>query len=193
MWDTLVNQSSGGRVLGQSLELHSVNPSKTPFFDSLSSYSTGYGGDPIDVTRLKISKGRLYDFSGSFRRNREYFDYNLLANSLLTNYTAATPVLVPQPDSLHAFNTVRRNMDTNLTLMPLSRVSYRIAFNHNTNEGPTIPPSITQVTCRFLTGFATGAIPMPPAWMRIWLSEPPSATTSSSSSTKATRASVCPG
>ena len=137
MWDTLVNQSSGGRVLGQSLELHSVNPSKTPFFDSLSSYSTGYGGDPIDVTRLKISKGRLYDFSGSFRRNREYFDYNLLANSLLTNYTAATPVLVPQPDSLHAFNTVRRNMDTNLTLMPLSRVSYRIAFNHNTNEGPT--------------------------------------------------------
>ena len=137
MWDTLVNQSSGGRVLGQSLELHSVNPSKTPFFDSLSSYSTGYGGDPIDVTRLKISKGRLYDFSGSFRRNREYFDYNLLANSLLTNYTATTPVLVPQPDSLHAFNTVRRNMDTNLTLMPLSRVSYRIAFNHNTNEGPT--------------------------------------------------------
>jgi len=137
MWDTLVNQGSGARVLGQSLELHSVEPSKTPFFDTLSSYSTGYGGDPIDVTRLKISKGRLYDFSGSFRRNREYFDYNLLANSLLTTYTATAPVLVPEPDSLHMFNTVRRNADTSLTLLPLSRVSFRAAFDHGTNEGPT--------------------------------------------------------
>ena len=82
MWDTLVNQSSGGRILGQSLELHSVDPSKTPFFDTLTTYSTGYGGDPYDVSRLNISKGRLYDFAGAFRRDRNYFDYNLLANSL---------------------------------------------------------------------------------------------------------------
>ena len=25
MWDTLVNQGSGGRILGQSMEMHSVN------------------------------------------------------------------------------------------------------------------------------------------------------------------------
>jgi len=84
MWDTLFNQTSGGRVLGQSLELHSVNPSKTPFFDTLTTSSTGYGGDPYDVSRLRVSKGRWYDFAGSFRRDRNYFDYNLLANSLLT-------------------------------------------------------------------------------------------------------------
>ena len=137
MWDTLVNQTSGGRVLGQSLELHSVDTSKTPFFDTLSSSSTGYGGDPIDVTRLKISKGRFYDFSGSFRRDRQYFDYNLLDSSLLTTYTATVPVLVSEPDALHLFNTVRRNTDTNLTLLPLSRISFRAAFNHGTHEGPT--------------------------------------------------------
>lgn len=137
MWATLFNQSSGGRILGQSLEMHSVNTSKTPFFDSLSTYSTGYGGDPIDITRAKMSKGRWYDFAGTFRRDRNYFDYNLLDNSLLTTYTAAAPVLVSEPDSLHMFNTVRRNTDTTLTLLPLSFISFRAGFNHGTHEGPT--------------------------------------------------------
>jgi hypothetical protein len=132
MWDTLNNLSSGGRILGQSLEMRSVNTAKTPFFDTLTTYSIGYGGDPLNVTRLKISKGRLYDFSGSFRRDRNYFDYNLLANSLL-----GPNALVPEPDSLHLFNTVRRNTDTTLTLLPLSIVSFRAGFNHGTHEGPT--------------------------------------------------------
>lgn len=132
MWATLVNQGSGGRVLGQSLELRSVNPSKTPFFDTLTSYSTGYGGDPLDVTRLKMSKGRWYDFNGSFRRDRQYFDYSLLDQSLL-----GPAALVYEPDSLHLFNTVRRNADTNLTLLPLSFISFRAAYNHGTHEGPS--------------------------------------------------------
>jgi len=132
MWDTLVNQGSGGRVLGQSLEMHSVNNAKTPFFDNLTTSSTGYGGDAIDVTRLKMSKGRWYDFTSSFRRDRNYFDYNLLDQSLL-----GPTALVAEPDSLHLFNTVRRNMDTNLTLLPLSFVHFRAGFNHGTHEGPT--------------------------------------------------------
>jgi hypothetical protein len=132
MWDTLINESSGGRVLGQSLEMHSVNNAKTPLFDTLSSYSTGYGGDPLDVTRLRMSKGRWYDFAGSFRRDRNYFDYNLLAQSLL-----GPTALVPEPDSLHLFNTVRRNTDTSLTILPLSFISFRAGFNHGTHEGPT--------------------------------------------------------
>lgn len=137
MWDTLFNMSSGGRILGQSLELHSVNPSRTPFFDTLTTFSTGYGGDPYDISRLRVSKGRWYDFAGSFRRDRNYFDYNQFVNSLLTNYTAAAPVLVGEPDTLHLFNTVRRNTDTSLTLLPLAVVSFRAGYNHGTHEGPT--------------------------------------------------------
>jgi hypothetical protein len=132
MWDTLINQGSGGRVLGETLDLRSLNPAKTPVFDTLTSYSTGYGGDPLDVTRLKFSKGRWYDFDGSFRRDRNYFDYNLLAQSLLGSNS-----LVAEPDSLHLFNTVRRNTDTNLTILPLSIVSFRAAYNHGTHEGPS--------------------------------------------------------
>ena len=137
MWATMVNQSTGMRVLSHSLEMHSLDPSKTPFFNTLTSSSFGYGGDPNDVSYLNLSKGRIYDFAGSFRRDRNYFDYNLLANSLLSTATPATPALVPEPDSLHLFNTVRRNTDTLLTVLPLSRISFRAGFNHGTHEGPT--------------------------------------------------------
>ena len=137
MWATMVNEGTGMRVLNQSLELRSTNPSKTPFFDTLSTASFGYGGEPNDVSFLKMSKGKLYDFSGGFRRDRNYFDYNLLVNSLLSSATPSNPVLVPEPDSLHLFNTVRRNTDALFTLFPLSRFSFRIGYNHNTNEGPT--------------------------------------------------------
>jgi len=137
MWATMVNQNSGMRVLSHSLQMRSLDPSKTPFFDTLSSESFGYGGDPNDVSMLKLSKGRWYDFTGSFRRDRNYFDYDLLANSLLSTATASTPALVAEPDSLHLFNTVRRNTDTLLTLLPVSRISFRAGFNHGTHEGPT--------------------------------------------------------
>ena len=126
MWATMVNEGTGMRIINQSLELRSVNPSKTPFFDRLSTASFGYGGEPNNVSYLKMSKGRLYDFSGNFRRDRNYFDYNLLANSLLSTASPATPALVAEPDSLHLFNTVRRNTDGLFTLFPLSRVSFRI-------------------------------------------------------------------
>ena len=137
MWATMVNEGTGMRVLNQSLELRTTDPSKTPFFDTLSTASFGYGGEPNDVSYLRLSKGRLYDFSGSFRRDRNYFDYNLLANSLLSTATSTNPVLVSEPDSLHLFNTVRRNTDALFTLFPLSRFSFRVGYNHNTHEGPT--------------------------------------------------------
>lgn len=133
MWDTLVNMGSGGRILGQSLEMHSLDHSKTPLFDSLTTSSFGYGGDPNNVSYLNISKGRIYDFAGSFRRDRQYFDYNLLANSLNSNSAG----LVPEIDSPHLFNTVRRNTDAALTLLPLSRVNVRAGFNLNIGEGPS--------------------------------------------------------
>jgi hypothetical protein len=159
MWATLVNQGSGGRILGQSLEMHSTDPSKTHFFDTLSTNTSGYGGDPYDVSYFKMSKGRIYDFAGSFRRDRNFFDYNLLANSLLSTSTAATPALIPEPDSLHLFNTVRRNTDTLLTLAPLSRISFRAGFNHGTHEGPTYTTvhygADTQVAQWFRNGLDT--------------------------------------
>lgn len=138
MWATMVNQTTGARVLGQSLEMRTLNPAKTPFFDTLSTNSYGYGGDPYDASVLKMSKGRWYDFMGQFRRDRYYYDYNLMPNSLLTSATATTTALVGEPDSLHIFNTVRRNTETLLTLMPTWVVNFRAGYNHVTHEGPTL-------------------------------------------------------
>lgn len=137
MWATMVNEGTGMRVLNQSLTLRTTNPSKTPFFDKLTTNSFGYGGEPLTVSNLHVSKGKFYDFAGSFRRDRNYFDYNLLVNSLLSTATPTNPVLIPEPSSLHIFNTVRRNTDALFTLFPVSKFSFRIGYNHNTNEGPT--------------------------------------------------------
>ena len=134
MYNTLVNIHSGPRILSQSLTMRAKDPSGAKFFDNLSTSSFGYGGDPINVTVLNISKGRLYDFRGSFRRNRQYFDYNLLANPLIP--PNSNP-FVPALSSPHLFNTVRRVTDLNLTLAPLSRLSARFGYNHNINQGPS--------------------------------------------------------
>jgi len=64
-----------------------------------------------------MSKGRLYDLRGSFRRDRQYFDYDLFANPLIPSTSSP---YVPILDSPHLYNTVRRMTDLNLTLAPLS-------------------------------------------------------------------------
>ena len=134
VYDTLVNLQSGPRILNQSLEMHAVNTARAVLFDTLTTNSFGYAGDPNSVSLLNISKGRIYDFRGSFRRDRQYFDYDLLANPLIP--PASAPFL-PVLDSPHLFNTVRRMTDLNLTLAPLSIVSARFGYNRNISEGPS--------------------------------------------------------
>jgi hypothetical protein len=151
MYDTLVNLQSGPRVLGQTLEMRSLKEGTTPLMDRLSAFSTGFGGDPINFTRITFSKKKLYEFSGIFRRDRQYFDYDLLGNPNIPGgqtiptgpATAPTGSFAwPQVEqSPELFNTVRRMTDTNLTLLPLSKVSYRFGYSQNIFQGPTHSPS----------------------------------------------------
>lgn len=134
MYSTLVNLHTGPRILNESLTMRATDSSHATFFDNLSTNSFGYGGDPVSATFLDIAKGRIYDFRGSFRRDRQYFDYNLLANPLIP--PTSTP-FVPSLSSPHLFNTVRQMTDLNLTLAPLSHVSFRAGYNHNINQGPS--------------------------------------------------------
>src|ERR1700733_1961513 len=134
VYDTMINLQSGPRILAESLELRAVDPSHAILFDHLSSNSFGYGGDPNSVSFLNMSKGRLYDFRGSFRRDRQYFDYDLLANPLIP---PASDPYVPILNSPHLYNTVRRMTDLNLTLAPLSPVTVRLGYNHTISQGPS--------------------------------------------------------
>ena len=132
-YGTFVNLNSGVRLFEQSLDIRSLNHAGS-FFDNLSMHSFGYGGDPSNVTRLRIGKNKWYDFRGSFRRDKYPWNYNLLANPL--NPASSNPV-VPITNSLHALNLVRRMSDYNLTLLPQSRVRLRLGYTRNLQEGPS--------------------------------------------------------
>ncbi len=132
-YNTFVDLNSGVRLFEQSLDMRSLNHNGF-LFDNLSMYSFGYGGDPNDLTRLRISKNKWYDFNGSFRRDRYPWNYNLLANPL--NPVTSQPAL-PITSSLHSMNTVRRMSDFNLTLLPQSRVRFRLGYTRNIQEGPS--------------------------------------------------------
>ncbi|MFY9742924.1 MAG: hypothetical protein WAK21_13045 [Candidatus Sulfotelmatobacter sp.] len=151
MYDTLVNQQSGPRILGETFELRALPNTKNTLVDYLKAFTTGLGGDPYNVAKLEFSKGKLYDFSGLFRRDRQYFDYNLLGNpnlppgqSIPIGPTAAPTGSYAWPqvtESPFMFNTVRRMTDTNLTLLPLSKVTFRVGYSQNVFEGPSLSPS----------------------------------------------------
>jgi len=138
VYSTMINLHSGPRILSESLEMR-AKPATGPGarftpFDALSTNSFGYGGDPTSVSFLNVSKGKFYDFRGSFRRSRSFFNYDLLDNPLIP--PASTP-FIPQLDSPHRFDTVRHNTDANLTLAPLSAVSVRLGYNFNSSSGPS--------------------------------------------------------
>jgi hypothetical protein len=141
MWATMVNRQSGPRILGETLHSHSTDPHKTPFFDDLSLNSFGYGGDPEANTSLNMYKGKIYKFKADFRRNRSYFNYNLFGNPLIPQ--TAVPY-VPVLDSPHLMNHVRRTLGTDLTLLPLSRVSFRAGYWRTYSEGPGFSSNVSK-------------------------------------------------
>ena len=161
-YDTFENLGSGLRLFDYTLEMRSLDH-KGFLFDNLSFSNFGYGGDPNDVTRLRIQKNKLYDFRLLFRRDKNFWDYNVSANplnptalnppgSLTTGCfvgppTAAFPQgapafcsspAVPQNNSLHALDLVRRMQDYDLTLLPNSAVQFRLGYSRNRDEGPSL-------------------------------------------------------
>jgi len=150
-YDTFVNLGQGPRLLDFTTEMHSLNHEGS-LFDRLYLSNFGYGGDPNNVSRLRVSKNNLYDFSVMFRRDLNVWDYSLLANPLNPTSTFANapagfnPVLGNSP---HEFETVRKLGDYDLTLFPQSKIRFRLGYSHDSNDGPTFS-SFHQGTEAFL-------------------------------------------
>lgn len=139
VYGTFVNLDKGVRLFEHTLEMRSLNHQGW-LFDNFYISSFGYGGDPNDVTRLRFYKNKWYNFSGMFRRDRNFWDYNLLVNPLNPN----TPVANAPPgfspivlDSPHRFQTTRRLSDFNLTMLPQSSIRFRLGYSRNISEGPS--------------------------------------------------------
>jgi len=133
MYDSLEDLHSGPRLLEQTLSLQSETH-QGMLFDNFYLHSFGWGGDPDNALRLRADLDKWYNFQASFRRDQNFFDYDLLANPL--NPATATPS-VPVQDSPHLFETRRRMSDFDLTLLPQASVSFRLGFSHNNMTGPS--------------------------------------------------------
>jgi len=154
---TFVDLGSGPRVLDYTLDVRSLNHQGL-LFDTLNFSNFGYGGDPNDVSRLRIEKNKWYDFSLLFRRDKYFWDYNLLANPL--NPVPIPPAGAPasfaitnpsfaSTNSPHSLDLVHRMQDYDLALLPQSRVGFRLGYSRHVEEGPG-----------FTTEDATVEIPM---------------------------------
>src|SRR6266567_5005901 len=143
-YDTFVNLQQGPRLLGFTTEMRSLNHHGT-LFDRLYFSNFGYGGDPYDVSRLRMSKNKWYNFDALFRKDENFWDYSLQANPLnpttpFTNGPAGygppactSCVLTMSP---HLFNTRRKLGDYSLLVLPDSKVRFRAGYSRNIVEGP---------------------------------------------------------
>ena len=133
MYDTLSNLQTGPRFLDQTLSMQSLDHQGL-LFDDLYLSSSGWGGDPNNATRLRADKSKWYNLQSSFRRDQSFSDFDLLVNPL--NPPTSTPS-IPALNSAHAFDTTRRMTDVDLTLLPQSRVGFRLGYSHNNMTGPS--------------------------------------------------------
>src|SRR5580658_9582791 len=159
-YNTFENLGSGVRLFDFEIKMHALDHNGL-LFDNLTFSNFGYGGDPNNVSRLHVEKNKIYDFRLLFRRDKNFWDYNLFANplnpaalnpagSLTTGCyvgppTAAFPQGAPaycsspaiaQNNSLNSQYLVRRMQDYDLNLLPTSKVRFRLGYSHNRNQGP---------------------------------------------------------
>src|SRR5208282_2147755 len=154
IYDTFVNLQQGPRLLGYSVEMRSLDH-HGELFDRLYLSGFGYGGDPNEASRLRVSKNKWYNFDVTLRHDVNTWDYSLMANPLnptagfvnanqgsyvgppgfgpLATSTCTSCVLTNSP---HLFNTRRELSDYSLLLLPESRVRFRLGYSRNIVAGP---------------------------------------------------------
>ena len=131
MYDTLVNDQTGARLLEQSLTMRSLT--HEDLFDTLTFSSFGWGGDPEQAARLRISKYRWYTFTGSYQHMQNYFDYDLFANPL--NPPTGIP-FIPILNSPHQYFNTQNLYNFGLVALPMRKISFRVDYNRNRFVGP---------------------------------------------------------
>jgi hypothetical protein len=150
-YDTFVNLGQGVRLFNYTLGMHSIDH-RGLLFDNLSFSNFGYGGDPNDVLRLHIDKNKWYDFQLLFRRDKNFWDYNLFANPLNPGTSKPAIALTTSPNAL---DMVRRMQDYNLTLLPQSALRFRLGYSRNVSEGPGLESYDSGVLPQFTTAYRT--------------------------------------
>jgi hypothetical protein len=133
MYNSLVDLRGGPRFLDQTLSMQSQTH-VGGLFDNLFINSFGWGGDPNNGLSARVDKNKWYNFRANFRRDQTDFDYNLLANPLNPSTSSPTILATSSP---HLFATRRRMSDFDLTILPQSKIDFRIGYSRNNMTGPS--------------------------------------------------------
>jgi len=160
LYFTFVNLGTGPRILSQELSMQSISH-QGMLFDNLYMSSFGFGGDPEGMARLRLQKNKWYNFTGLYRRDKNFFDYNLFANPLNLNAgittcgAGCTTAFTPSAQSWfinspHMQATTRNMGDFMLTLRPESAISFRLGFARNATYG-TVDTSLESPIRSILT------------------------------------------
>jgi hypothetical protein len=149
-YDTFVNLQEGPRLLGFDTEMTSLDHHGT-FFDRFYFSNFGYGGDPNNVSQLRVSKNKWYAFDAMFRKDQNHWDYSLLANplnapTLMPNAPPNFNPIVNAPGNVlntaviatspAAFYTARNMQNYGVTFLPDSKIRIRLGYDQNTMYGP---------------------------------------------------------
>jgi len=156
-YDTFVNLQQGARLLGFTTEMKSLDHHAT-LFDRFYFSNFGYGGDPNQVSRLRVAKNTWYKLDALFRKGENFWNYSLLANPLnpttpFANGPAGFGGTVCTACVLnfspHNMNTRRKMGDYNLIIRPESALRFRMGYSRNIVQGPAFT-TIHQGTEQFL-------------------------------------------
>lgn len=202
-YDTFINLGSGVRLFDYTLDMRSLNHQGI-FFDDLNFSNFGYGGDPNDVSRLHIDKNKWYDFHLLFRRDKNFWDYNLFANPLnpaglnpagspttgciVSGPTTANPGLpgycsnpsIAAVNSAHGMDLVRRMQDYDLTLFRSRAYDSGLVFRTTATKAPVSLQRILE-PCRISLNFtATRQTLIAQEWISVCCRARQSRTTNSS-------------
>jgi opacity protein-like surface antigen len=149
-YNTFVNLQQGPRLLDFSTDMNSLDHHGT-MFDHLFFTNFGYGGDPNNVSQLRIKKNKWYDFNAMFRKDQNHWDYSLLSNplnapGLMANAPANFNPVVNAPANVlntaiiatspAAFSTARNMQNYGITVLPDSKIRFRFGYDQNTMYGP---------------------------------------------------------
>ena len=119
MYRSVDNIGNGIRLLGSSLSVNSKD-GHGRYFDEITLNTIGLGNDNYQSAVLRVQKNSLYRYDMTWRLNAYY-------NPGLT-----------VAGGLHLKDTIRRLQDHDVTLLPQSRIRFRLGYSRNTEDGPAL-------------------------------------------------------
>jgi hypothetical protein len=141
MYRSVDNYGNGIRLLGSNLTVNSRDGHGN-LFDEILLNTMGLGNDPYESAMLRVQKNKLYRYDLLWRSQAYYNPGLTIAGSNALNGSPAVSSVsnsaLLSTGGLHIRDTQRRMQDHDLTLLPQSKVRFRLGYSRNVEDGPAL-------------------------------------------------------